>query len=207
MVAQTSCRHVGSLLTMVLRIALLRSLNNTRSIILDRTGPMPKRENRNFARKVHAFNAGLCVSNCAFDIIGNLDADISFDPDYLEFLVRNFPMTENLASRELLTPRTAERLRDSFEGEVSVPGACQFFRRECFTDIGGYTPNPAGGIDWIAVTTARMRGWKTRNFPESRYHHYRNMGTAERSPVGAMFDTGKGLFSAIADLGDIPIGI
>ena len=53
-------------------------------------------------------------------------------------------------------------------------GACQLFRTDCFTDIGGYLPHPAGGIDWIAVTTARMKGWKTRNFPEHRFlsSHY-----------------------------------
>ena len=38
-------------------------------------------------RKVHAFNTGLEeVESLDFDVIGNLDADISFDPDYLEFL-------------------------------------------------------------------------------------------------------------------------
>jgi hypothetical protein len=81
-------------------------------------------------------------------------------------------------------------MKDSFEGETSVHGACQLFRYECFRQIGGYVPNPAGGIDWIAVTTARMKGWKTRNFPDRRFRHLRVMGTAERSSVGAMFDYG-----------------
>jgi len=35
-----------------------------------------------------------------------------------------------------------------------------------FEAIGGYVPHKAGGIDWIAVATARMRGWKTRSFRE-----------------------------------------
>jgi len=83
-----------------------------------------------------------------------------------------------------------DSMRDSFEGQTSVHGACQLFRYECFLDIGGYQANPAGGIDWIAVTTARMKGWKTRNYPDRRFHHYRTMGTAQRSPVGAMFDYG-----------------
>ena len=71
--------------------------------------------------------------------------------------------------------------KDSFEGVTSVHGACQLFRNECLLDIGGYVPNPAGGVDWIAVTTARMKGWKTRNFPRSRFHHHRIMGTAEEA--------------------------
>jgi hypothetical protein len=79
---------------------------------------------------------------------------------------------------------------DSFEGQNSVHGACQLFRVQCFRYIGGYVANHSGGVDWIAVTTARLRGWKTQNFPERRFHHHRPMGTAERTIVGAMFDYG-----------------
>ena len=81
--------------------------------------------------------------------------------------------------------------RDSFEGVNHVAGGCQLFRIGCFQDVGGYVPNPAGGIDWIAVTTARMKGWKTRSFPEKRFYHYRSLGTAARSPVAASFSYGE----------------
>src|SRR5207245_1969039 len=51
----------------------------------------PKQSNRSFAGKVHAFNAGFeRLQPLEFEIIGNLDADISFDPDYLEFLIQKF---------------------------------------------------------------------------------------------------------------------
>lgn len=94
--------------------------------------------------------------------------------------------------RERPTPRKAgTQRRIAFEGQASVHGACQVFRYRCFLDIGGYRPNPAGGIDWIAVTTARMKEWKTRNYPERRFHHHRTMGTAERNKLGAMFDYGR----------------
>jgi hypothetical protein len=81
--------------------------------------------------------------------------------------------------------------RDSFEGENHVAGGCQLFRRRCFEEVGGYVANGAGGIDWVAVTTARMKGWRTRSFPEKRFHHYRALGTAERSVVGSLFVYGK----------------
>ena len=65
------------------------------------------------------------------------------------------------------------------------------FRRDCFRDIGGYTASPAGGVDWIAVMTARLKGWRTRSFSTRRFHHHRSMGTAEKSPVAALFSYGQ----------------
>ena len=153
----------------------------------------PQRLDRSFAGKVHAFNAGLArVQSLEFDIIGNLDADLSFDPDYLEFLMQRFSEDPKLGVAG--TPFIEDgydSARDSFEGENHVAGGCQLFRRECFKQIGGFIPNRAGGVDWIAVTTARMKGWKTRSFPEKRFHHYRSLGTAGRSSVAASFSYGE----------------
>jgi len=154
----------------------------------------PQRIDRSFAGKVHAFNAGLeRARSLEFDVIGNLDADLSFDLDYLEFLIGKFAEDPRLGVAG--TPFTEDggydTARDSFEGENHVAGGCQLFRRQCFEDVGGYIPNPAGGVDWIAVTTARMKGWKTRSFPEKRFHHYRTLGTAGRSRAAASFSYGE----------------
>jgi glycosyltransferase involved in cell wall biosynthesis len=154
----------------------------------------PPHAHRSFAGKVYAFNEGLArVQSLQFDVIGNLDADLSFAPDYLEFLMRKFAEDSKLGVAG--TPFTEDggydTARDSFEGENHVAGGCQLFRRQCFDDIGGYIPNAAGGIDWIAVTTARMKGWKTRSFPEKRFHHYRTLGTAGKSNWAASFSYGE----------------
>ena len=82
-------------------------------------------------------------------------------------------------------------MKDSFEGENFVAGPVQLFRRDCFRDIGGYTASPAGGVDWIAVTTAKMKGWTVRSFAEKRFHHHRLMGTAEKSATAALFTYGQ----------------
>jgi hypothetical protein len=153
-----------------------------------------QRLDRSFAGKVHAFNVGLeKVRSLAFEVIGNLDADLSFDPDYFEFLMSKFAEDPKLGVAG--TPFTEDggydTARDSFEGENHVAGGCQLFRRQCFEEIGGYIGNPAGGIDWIAVTTARMKGWKTCSFAEKRFHHYRSLGTAERGIIAAVFSYGE----------------
>jgi len=36
-----------------------------------------------------------------------------------------------------------------------------------------------------------MKGWKTRSFPEKRFHHYRALGTAGRSGMAASFSYGE----------------
>jgi glycosyltransferase involved in cell wall biosynthesis len=154
----------------------------------------PQRLDRSFAGKVHAFNAGLeRVRSLPFEVIGNLDADLSFEPNYLEFLMRKFAEDPKLGVAG--TPFTEDggydTAKDSFEGENHVAGGCQLFRRQCFQEIGGYIPNRAGGIDWIAVTTARMKGWKTRSYVQKRFHHYRALGTAGKCSVRALFSYGE----------------
>src|SRR5690606_3909110 len=49
---------------------------------------MPDRPERNFAGKVHAFNAGYArVSGLPYDVVGSLDGDLSFDQDHFAFLL------------------------------------------------------------------------------------------------------------------------
>jgi glycosyltransferase involved in cell wall biosynthesis len=153
-----------------------------------------KDRDRNFASKAHAVNTGLeCVDSLPFEIVGNLDADVSFGPDYMEFLMQRFIEDPELGVAG--TPFTQDggydSSKDSFEGENYVSGPCQLFRRECFQEIGGYVPNRAGGLDWIAVMTARMKGWKVRSFHQKRFHHYRTLGTAEKGPLCALFSYGQ----------------
>ena len=50
---------------------------------------------------------------------------------------------------------------------------CQIFRRECFDAIGGYPAVKSGGIDLIAVLSARAKGWETRTFVEKKFVHHR----------------------------------
>lgn len=154
---------------------------------------MPKRRDRSFAAKVQAFNAGYKrVSELDFEIVGNLDADLSFDREYLHFLVGKFAMDANLGvAGTVFEENGYSSERQSFEGRNHVAGGCQLFRKRCFEAIGGFTPNKAGGVDWIAVTTARMMGWKTESFREKSFFHHRHLGTAERGVLSSQFSYGE----------------
>jgi len=154
---------------------------------------MPEGSERNFAAKVHCFNAGHeRMRDVSYDIIGNLDADISFDADYFEFLLSKFQADSDLGVAG--TPFVEDGFGGydfRFTNIEHVSGACQLFRRTCFEDIGGYIPIKGGGIDWVAVTTARMKGWKTRTFTEKVCYHHRKIGTGSNGRFLVDFKQGE----------------
>jgi poly-beta-1,6-N-acetyl-D-glucosamine synthase len=153
---------------------------------------MPERCERNFAGKVHAFNAGwMKTKNLDYQVLVSLDADISFDADYFSFLLGKLVADSALGLVGTPFQETSGQTYDyRFVSVEHVSGACQVFRRECFEGIGGYLPVKGGSIDHIAVIAARMKGWKTRTFTEKHCLHHREMGTAERSVLTSRFKLG-----------------
>jgi glycosyltransferase involved in cell wall biosynthesis len=152
----------------------------------------PERRERNFAGKVHAFNAGYAkLQELEYDAIGCLDGDISFDEGYFAFLLGKL-------AEESMLGLVGTPFRDAvnytydyrYASIEHVTGCCQLFRRECFEQIGGYMPVKGGSIDRIANIAARMKGWKTRTFTGQLYVHHRQMGTAEQGELMAKFKDG-----------------
>ena len=153
---------------------------------------MPHHSDRQFAAKVYAFNAGYeKIKGTTYEIIGNLDADISFEKDYFEFLLSKFEEDQELGVTGTPFVEDGKHYDYRFTNIEHVSGACQLFKRKCFEDIGGYTPIRGGGIDWVAVTTARMKGWKTRTFTEKTCLHHRKMGTGNSSAMMTWFRQGQ----------------
>ena len=149
---------------------------------------------RSFGAKVLAFNEGYAeLHGLGYEVIGNLDADITFAPDYLEFLMEKFAEDPRLGvAGTPFVEDGAERYDYRFSSIEHVSGACQLFRRECFEDIGGYVPVRPGGVDLVAVLKARMKGWRTRTFVEKTCTHQRSMGTAKHSPLMVALMGGHG---------------
>jgi glycosyltransferase involved in cell wall biosynthesis len=151
------------------------------------------RQGRDFAAKVYAFKAGReMLSGIEYEIIGNLDADVSLDQDHFEFLMGKFQEDPDLGVAGTVFQEPGyNSATDSFEGQNYVSGQCQIFRRQCFEAIGGYVPSKVGGIDWIAVNTARMIGWRTQSFREKCFYHHRILGTANHGVIGKFYAYGK----------------
>jgi glycosyltransferase involved in cell wall biosynthesis len=151
------------------------------------------REERNFAGKVAAFNAGRrLVESLPYEVICNLDADVSFEPTHFEFLLEKFARNPRLGVAGTAFIEDGDVAYNyRYTNIHHVSGQCQLFRRSCFDQIGGYKPIKGGGIDWAAVTTARMQGWETRTFAERAFTHHRTMGTETTGVLAARFRFGK----------------
>jgi biofilm PGA synthesis N-glycosyltransferase PgaC len=106
-----------------------------------------------------------------------LDADLSFAPDFVELLLREFARDPKLGIggatlwepdgagwREIQTPRFHTR------------GAVKMYWAGCFAAIGGL--DPGLGWDTIDEATALMLGFHTRSFRHIRAYHHRPQGAA-----------------------------
>lgn len=153
----------------------------------------PERKERHFAGKVMAFNTGYeKVKHLNYDIIGSLDADISFDPEYFNFLLGKFTQHPELGVAGTPFREGGTQYDYRFSRKEHVSGACQLFRRKCFEEIGGYVPIKEGAIDLTAVVTSRMKGWRTETFTEKHCVHHRVMGTAKNHVFKALYISGYG---------------
>ena len=163
---------------------------------------MPERTERHFAGKVHAFRAGYArAKDLNPDVVGNLDADVSIEPDHFQYLLSKFAENPDLGVGGSPFKEGSRQYDYRFSNVENVWGGCQLFRRECYEAIGGYNPVKGGGIDHIAVVSARMKGWKTRTFTDKVCIHHRGMGTAQHGALKATFRQGAKDYS----LGNHPL--
>lgn len=138
---------------------------------------------RHFGGKADSFNAGVRrVASLPFAYLANLDADVTFPPDYFAYLLACIDADPRIGL--VGTPFREEGFRGydyRFTNPEHVSGACQLFRRACLEQVGGYRPIPSGGIDWVASTTARMLGWRTQTCRDRTLLHHRRMGAGNRN--------------------------
>ncbi len=136
-----------------------------------------------FASKARAFNAGVAeLTGMEFDFLGNIDADMSFDPDYFESLFSLFLADDMFG---IIGGQVLELVNGVFKSRMhskySVAGALQLFRKECFETVKGYRELQYGGIDAVAETFAEMSGWKVRTFDSISAKHHRAVGTSNQN--------------------------
>lgn len=154
---------------------------------------MPERAERHFAGKALAVRAGVeRMDGLPYEVVASLDADITFESDYFEYLLGKLAADAKLGVVGTPYKDTTNEMYDyRFVSEAHVSGACQVFRRACFEEIGGYVLSKGGAVDTIATLTARSKGWKTRTFTDKIGLHHRVIGTAQNGPLKSRFVLGK----------------
>ena len=139
--------------------------------------------NANFGSKVNAFQEGYnYVKKLDYDFIGNLDADVSFEPAYFGNILHKFGENEKLGvAGGIIQELINNKYVTQDISTNSVAGAVQLFRKECYAGIGGYIPMEYGGIDAAAEILARMNGWEVQTFSEYKVLHHRRVKTGKKN--------------------------
>jgi biofilm PGA synthesis N-glycosyltransferase PgaC len=143
-------------------------LKNHPFIQLLKKGQQGKLGEKDFGSKVRAFRAGYgLLGGQSYAFVGNLDADITFEPDYHEQILDRFHANPRLglAGGMVLEPQ-GNRYVPQNTSLNSVCGSVQLFRREAYEATGGYIPMRMGGVDAAAEIMVRMHGWAVQTFPE-----------------------------------------
>ena len=149
-------------------------------------------QNTDFASKVFALNAGYeRLKNFAYDYIGHLDADITFEPDYYDNVLKLFEQDPllGIAGGYIFEPVQGNFESRPYNTERSVAGGIQLFRRKCYENIGGFIPLKMGGEDTYAEVMARMKGWNVASFKEIIVHHHK-IGSLTRGKIRECFRKG-----------------
>ncbi len=146
-----------------------------------------------FVSKVNAFRAGLeSLDGIDYGFVGNLDADVSFEPDYFHRVLQAFADRPRLgiAGGHIVEEYHGRRVPQRISPN-SVAGAVQLYRRQTFADIGGMRPLRLGGEDSVAEILARMHGWDVATLFDLKVRHHGRVLAGHRRPWAAWFTRGK----------------
>ena len=110
---------------------------------------------------IEAFNAGYAtIDPLDFEYICKLDLDLDLPAGYFEGLVRRMEAEPRVGTTSgkpwFVHPRTGALEPEVCGDEMSV-GMTKFYRRSCFTEIGGFVQQVMW--DGIDCHRARMLGW------------------------------------------------
>lgn len=124
--------------------------------------------------------------------VGVLDADITLQPTYYEDLLDEFDRNPQLGiAAGVFLYKINDCLKKPLMDKSCTSGSNQVFRRDCYEEIGGYTPLKHGGDDSLVDILARMHGWKTQSFEKCPVIQHRAVGTGDgRSILKARFRQG-----------------
>lgn len=152
---------------------------------------LPARPGRSFKAVVENTELGVKTLTCHdYQYLGLLDADLQFRHDYFEQLLLKFEANPTLGLAGGLVVDPGKQSDIIPRNRIDVPGAVQFFRRECFEELGGLIPIPEGGWDCLTCAMARMKGFETRLFPDLVVDHLKPRNISQGGPLRRAWQLG-----------------
>ena len=146
--------------------------------------PVHRIDHRGFRHQgggVEAFYDGYAhIPPQPWDFLVNLDADLSFAPDFFERCLEKFADDPKIGiGGGLICQQVDGNLVCESPSDPSfhVRGATKIYRHACWVAIGGLLRAP--GWDTIDELKANMLGWTTRTFKDVPLKHHRYTGSAD----------------------------
>jgi len=129
---------------------------------------------------VRALHAGLDSLTDMPDVVVNVDADVTMEPDYFARLMAEFERSPllGIASGSAWEYENGA-WRQRFVTGGTVWGATRAYRWECLQDV--LPLEPRHGWDGIDQIKARARGWETKTFLDLPFRHHRPEGLHDGS--------------------------
>jgi glycosyltransferase involved in cell wall biosynthesis len=129
---------------------------------------------------VRALQAGIGSLDERYDVVVNVDADVTMDEKYFESLIDAF---ETRSSLGIASGSAWELERDVWRQRFvtggTVWGATRAYRRECLDDVLPFEERH--GWDGIDQLKARARGWETGVLVDLPFYHHRPEGARDGS--------------------------
>lgn len=127
---------------------------------------------------VRAVLAGLEAIDPWPEVVVKLDADVSFEPDHFELLLRHFDADPRLGiASSLCLEEDGGRWRPRYSTRSHARGAVRAYRSACLCDVMPLEQRM--GWDGIDEIKAAVRGWRSATVEDVVFLHHRQLGERE----------------------------
>jgi biofilm PGA synthesis N-glycosyltransferase PgaC len=129
---------------------------------------------------VRALHAGLDALDLEPDVVVNVDADVTMEPDYFERLLDAFARDPSLGIASGSAWELSDGVwRQRFVTGGTVWGATRAYRWACLRSV--LPLEERHGWDGIDQLKARARGWHTKTLTDLPFRHHRREGSHDGS--------------------------
>jgi glycosyltransferase involved in cell wall biosynthesis len=154
----------------------------------------PPKQPRRGSASARAFNLGIAAVEFEPHLITNVDADVSYEPDYFDKLRDEFESNPQLGiASGLCFEHDDGDWKPVHVTSPNLRGASFTYRAECFAQL----PPREERLGWEAIDIVRagLRGWDTATISGLGYFHHRATGARDANRFAAWAEEGAVSYS------------